>query len=118
VDHAHIRVRGHDLSQRRQQSLIQLDGDHVARRDGEMPGERPEPRADLEDAVAGRKRRRGHDPAQRALIDEEILAQRLAWAQAMAAEQIGDGERRERGHGMLCGINQAIEPAAGVGVRK
>ena len=66
-----------------------LERDHLARGDAldEPRGQRAEPGADLDDPVLVGRHRRVGDRAQRALGDQEVLAELLLRAQAVLVEQ-------------------------------
>ena len=67
-----------------------------SRRRRQRDGERSEAGADLDHAIAGADARVGHDRSGEVRVDQEVLAERLRRADAVASGKVADRRRPER----------------------
>ncbi len=88
------RLRG-EVGESRQQAIVVLDRHDRCPNTEQRVGERPDAGTDLEDRLAGLDSGEFEDPADDVVVDEEVLAERLARAQPVAIE----GGDRGRGAG-------------------
>ena len=95
MQHLH-RSTGRDLFKGAQESSVDLHGEHPGAGIGEGHRQRAAARADLDDPLPGRDARQAHHPYDGVRVDDEVLSERAARPDLVAAEQVGHGCGAER----------------------
>ena len=90
LQHADGRPVPRHLLERGHEGPVELDGEHVGAGVGDRDGERAEPGPDLHHSVARRHTGVGDDRAREVRIDQEVLAERLRGADAVAGGEVAD----------------------------
>ncbi len=86
VHDAHVRLAGKTVAEERDQTVIQLDGDHAAGLLGDQLGEHAGTGADLQHRVVRCQLSRGDDAGAMRRVDQKVLAQALLWVDAESGE--------------------------------
>ena len=78
------------------EAAVDLESPHLGAGCSERDGERTEPCADLDHAIPGADSGIPHDRSREVGVDQEVLAERLRRADAVASGELADRDRAER----------------------